>query len=211
MSAEPIDWAAFWDQRYRRDDYAFGQAPNQHLRAQCWRLPAESRVLLPADGEGRNGVYLAGLGHRVTSVDISPLGSAKAQALAAERGVTMDVITADLETWTWPVAAYDAVASIFFHLPPAPRRLVHRAMAAALKPGGVLILEAYHPDQLPLKAQFGSGGPGDVTLLYDEPALVADFEGLAVTELMTGLVTLAEGPLHTGPAAVIRAVLQKPA
>ncbi len=210
MSAEPVDWAAFWDQRYQHDDYAFGLAPNQHLRSQSWRLAATSRVLVPADGEGRNGTYLAALGHQVTSVDISPLGCAKAQALAVERGVDIEVITADLETWDWPVAHYDAVASIFFHLPPGPRHQIHRAMAAALKPGGVLILEAYHPDQLPLKAQFGSGGPGDIALFYDEAALVEDFDGLAMTELMTGLVTLAEGPLHTGPAAVIRAVLHKP-
>ncbi|TAD89051.1 MAG: class I SAM-dependent methyltransferase [Alphaproteobacteria bacterium] len=214
MPAEPpVDWAAFWDQRYNRPDYAFGQEANTHLRSQAWRLAPDSTVLVPADGEGRNGVFLATAGHRVTSVDISPLGCAKAQRLAEQRGVQVTVVQADLEQWSWPVAAagtgVGAVVSIFFHLPPDLRRALHRRMAEALAPGGLIILEGYHPDQIPLKQQYGSGGPGDARLLYTPEMLAEDFHDLSIVELTSGRVTLAEGPLHSGPAAVTRGIWRR--
>lgn len=191
----------FWDQRFAAPGYKYGTAPNTFLREQAPRLAAGSRVLLPGDGEGRNGVWLAQQGHRVLAVDSSAVGLAKARALAAERGVAIDTVCADLADWAPEAAAFDAVVLVYCHLPSALRRRVHRGLAAALKPGGWLLLECFEP------AQRGrpSGGPQDLDLLADLAALREDFAGRLDEQLgWQGETVLDEGPGHQGPARVSR-------
>lgn len=191
----------FWDQTYAAAGYKYGTQPNAFLVWQSQRLLPGSDVLVPGDGEGRNSVWLAQQGHRVTAMDGSPVGLLKGQALASERGVSMATVLGDLADWAPPPAAFDAVVLTFVHLPPAIRTGAHRRLAAGLRPGGLLLLEAFHPQQL----AHSSGGPRDAAMLYTPDLLRGDFHG-ALDELLAwqGEVTLDEGPGHQGKAHVTR-------
>lgn len=197
----------FWDERFAEPGYKYGTAPNAFLREQAAGLADAARVLVPGDGEGRNGVWLAEQGHAVLAVDYSEVGLAKARALAAERGpdtaARLTTQWADLSGWLPPEGAFDAVVLVFCHLPSALRRLAHPRLAAALKPGGRLILEAFHPSQLGRS----SGGPKDVDMLYTLADLRDDFAGLLDETLgWEGEVMLDEGPGHQGAGRVTRYV-----
>ena len=191
----------FWDEQFSAAGYKYGTAPNAFLQAQAGRLPARARILVPGDGEGRNSVWLATLGHEVLALDISTVGLGKARALAAERGVAIETQLADLADWEPEPAGFDAVVLTFVHLPPALRESAHRRLARALRPGGWLILEAFHPSQLGR----GSGGPKQVDLLYRRDDLRADFDGL-IDEVLAEEreCLLDEGPGHQGLAQVTR-------
>lgn len=201
---------SFWDQQFAAPGFKYGTAPNAFLQEQAHRLAPSSTVLVPGDGEGRNGVWLATQGHHVWAVDSSAVGLAKARALAGERGVTIDTVVADLAEWCPPPASVDAVVLIYVHFPPALRTLVHQRMLAALRDGGMLILEAFHPAQLGRT----SGGPKDVSMLYtlemlreDVAAAAADtFEEIVAWE---GETRLDEGPGHQGIANVVRLVVRR--
>lgn len=199
--------ANHWDSKFACNDYVYGTAPNAHLVAQAATLPAGGRVLLPGDGEGRNGVWLARQGFAVTSVDASAVGLDKAHKLAASHGVAITTEQADLRHWSWPTAAFDAVVSIFIHFPAAERPAIHARMAGTLRPGGVLILEAFRPEQL----NHASGGPRDANMLYSADDLRHDFAALDIRSLDETVVALDEGPFHQGLGAVIRLVAVKPA
>jgi SAM-dependent methyltransferase len=191
----------FWDQRFAEPGFKYGTEPNAFLRASAQRLASGSAVLVPGDGEGRNGVWLAEQGHAVTSVDNSSVGLQKAQALATERGVTLTTALVDLADWSPEPASVDAVVLIYVHLPGSIRLRAHRALACGLRPGGWLVLEAFHPQQL----QHASGGPKDVDMLYTPEQLTAEFDGLLRPELAwQGETTLSEGPGHQGLAHVTR-------
>jgi SAM-dependent methyltransferase len=136
-----------WDQRYSSDTYVYGTEPNGFLVTAAARLPP-GKVLCLGEGEGRNAVWLAAQGHEVTAVDASGVGLRKAQRLAAERGVTIATVHADLAAFDIEPGTWDGIVSIFCHLPPALRADVHRRCVAGLRPGGVLLLEAYTPRQL---------------------------------------------------------------
>ncbi len=205
-----IDQAEFWDERYGGEGFAFGTAPNEFLVSQAKHLSPGLRALLPGDGEGRNGVWLAEQGLIVDTVDVSPLGVAKARGLAQERGVEIDAMLADLLTWTWPRDAYDIVAALYIHFFDSDRPTIHRAMLAALKPGGILILEAFRPEQVELQKIHRSGGPKTADMLYSKAKLAEDFTGASILHLEETVVELAEGRRHSGKAAIIRAVVKRP-
>jgi SAM-dependent methyltransferase len=197
----------FWDRRYAEPGYAYGTAPNAFLAGQrAWLRPG-MRALAVADGEGRNGVWLAEQGLEVLAVDASAVGLEKAQALARERGVTLRTVCADLTAWDWPSEEFDLVASIFAHFPPGVRAGLHAQMLRALRPGGALILEAFAPAQL----AYRSGGPSAPEMLYDAPLLRADFAvpGSEIVLLEETVTELDEGPYHRGPAAVVRLVVRR--
>ena len=198
----------FWEQAFDTPHYKYGTEPNAFLRAQAHRLHAGSTVLVPGDGEGRNGVWLARQGHAVLSVDSSAVGLRKARALAAAQGVQLGTLEADLAAWTPAPASADAVVLIYVHLPAVLRSTVHSTLARALRPGGWLLLEAFHPGQL----QYQSGGPKDAALLYTLAQLRTDF-GAVLHEVLAEecTVQLDEGPGHHGPGHVVRWLGQAPA
>ena len=198
---------AQWDARFATQDYAYGTRPNDFLVEVASRLPPGARVLSLGEGEGRNAVYLAGLGHRVSAVDASAVGLAKAQRLAAERGVTLHTQVSDLGDYALQPGAWDAVVIIFCHLPPGLRPRVHREVVDALRPGGLVLLEAYTPAQLGR----GTGGPPVAELLYTAAQLREDFAGLELERLQERERDVVEGRLHTGRAAVVQLVGRKPA
>ena len=135
-----------WQQRFAAPGYLFGTAPNAFLRRQADRVSKGQRALAIADGEGRNGVFLAEQGLDVLSVDFSPLAQAKVRKLAAERGVTLRVEQADIVNWQWPADAFDVVAAIFIQFAtPAEREKIFAGIKHTLKPGGLLLMQGYGP------------------------------------------------------------------
>ena len=196
----------FWDQRYATPGFAYGSAPNDFLAAEVHRLPRHGKVLCLAEGEGRNAVWLAQQGFAVTAVDASPVGLDKAQQLAAERGVVITTVCADLAEYSIPPESWDGIVSIFCHLPPPLRRAVHHACVGRLSRGGVLLLEAYTPRQL----EHQTGGPPQPELLYEPETLRDDFSGLQLQQLQEIVREVCEGAFHTGPGAVVQVIGRKP-
>jgi SAM-dependent methyltransferase len=195
-----------WDDRYSTDDYVYGTEPNDFLREQADLIgEAPKRVLCLADGEGRNGVYLAGLGHWVTSVDASSVGLRKAAQLAEEKGVALTTLNADLTAHEFAPESYDAVVSIFCHLPTAGRPHLHRQVIRALKPGGVLILEAYTPQQVPRD----TGGPDTPDRTPTAAELDAAFAEMEIALSRECEREVVEGRGHTGLGAVVQFIARK--
>ncbi len=199
-----------WDRYYAEEGYIFGTAPNAFLAAEAHRFAPAGRILVPGDGEGRNGVWLAGQGFAVTSVEASAVGVEKARALAAARGVRLDIQNANLDAWRWPVAAFDAVAAIFVHFEPRVRQAMHRRMLAALKPGGVILLEAFTPKHIENRKAGSRGGPPP-EMLYTGAMLREDFTGADIVVLREEEVALDEGTRHQGLAHVVRMAARRAA
>ncbi len=196
-----------WDQRYSEPGYAYGTTPNDFLVSAEQYLPRGGEVLCLAEGEGRNAVYLAAQGHQVTAVDASSVGLNKAQKLAAEYGVTIDTQCADLSVYEPGQACWAGVVSVFCHLPAPARRTLHQKIVHCLRPGGVLLLEAYAPEQL----AYGTGGPPVIELLADMAHLQEELTGLRWQRAWSGVREVVEGCYHTGKAAVIQMIGVKPA
>jgi len=194
-----------WDERFSQVEPVYGEAPNGYLQAQAFRLKPGMKVLVPGDGYGRNGTWLAKQGFVVHTVDLSPVGVERAQKAARAAGLEMSIELGDLSTWKWPVEEFDVVASIFLHLPPEVRVKIHASMLRAVKPGGLVILEAFTPAQL----QYSSGGPKQLDLLYTADMLRGDFAPAEALELEEKEISLEEGHMHRGPAAVVRGVFRK--
>ena len=189
-----------WQGRYAAPDYVFGEEPNHFLAAQKALLPKKGKVLAVADGEGRNGVWLARQGLDVLSLDFSPNGQAKARALAAKRGTKLDFEIADVHEWAYPAETYDVVVEIFTQFSdPAQRALKWAGMKRALKAGGLLLLEGYSPKQL----DYGTGGPKFLDHLYTREMLEEAFGGFSKIEIEAYDRQMAEGTAHAGMAAVI--------
>ena len=198
--------AQFWDERFDDEDYRYGQQPNAFLAQEVpvWLRPGQ-RVACLGDGEGRNGVWLAQQGLEVTSVEPSTRGIQKIQALAAARGVSLRAVQGLVPGAALAHGEYDAVVLIYVHAAGEQRRALHAEAQALLAPGGVVLLEAFTPDQL----EHTSGGPRDVSMLYTAELLAKDFQGLQVQSLQEVSTTLDEGPGHQGPARVVRLVAKK--
>lgn len=200
----------FWDQQFAQPGYKYGVQANRFLRQQAHRLKPDSDVLLPGDGEGRNSVWLAEQGHYSIALDNSATGLAKAVQLAQARGVGINTVHADLEHWMPQADSADALVLTFVHLPVAWRAVAHQRLASTLRPGGWLILEAFHPQQL----QHQSGGPKAPAMLYSLDLIRADFSqtpGVCLQEALAweGEAVLDEGPGHQGLAHLTRFVAQR--
>ena len=195
-----------WNDRYNTPDYVYGESPNDFLARHYSRIP-KGKVLCLAEGEGPNAVFLARQGYQVTAVDASDVGLNKAQRLAQKHGVTIHCVHADLAEYDLGSTQWDGIVAIFCHLPPAVRQRVHQQVPQALKRGGVFLLEAYTPRQL----KFGTGGPGDITLLMDKRTLQDELQGLEFEHLKELERDVVEGTFHTGRAAVVQVVAVNPA
>lgn len=193
-----------WDERYSTAEYVYGTEPNGFLVEHAGLL--RGPVLSLAEGEGRNGVFLAGQGLTVHGVDSSAVGLAKAQALAAARGVSLHVEQADLAEFVPACAAYGAVVSIFAHVPGAVRTRLYPLLVDCLQPGGLLLLEAYSLAQLPRT----TGGPKDPDLLMSVDAIRCGFAGLEPVLLQELTREVHEGRLYTGLASVVQFIGRKP-
>ncbi len=192
-----------WDERYASDQYVYGTEPNAFLAEHASRLCGP--VLSLAEGEGRNGVYLATLGLEVLGVDSSAVGLAKARALASARGVQIHTEVADLATFNPPPGHYGAVVSIFAHLPGAIRQRLYPLVEQSLKPGGLLLLEAYSQAQIARN----TGGPKDLDMLMSVAKIEQAFPQLEPILLRELSRDVSEGNLHTGMADVVQFIGRK--
>jgi len=194
-----------WDERYGEAGFAYGTDPNDFLASSLQQLPPTGTVLCLGDGEGRNSVFLAQQGYTVTAVDSSSVGLEKAKALAAERGVTITTCNADLADYQLPENTYDAIISIFCHLPPPVRRQLHCQIPSSLKKGGVFLLEGYTPRQL----DHGTGGPPIKDLLIEIVDLQQELQQLHIVHGTELEREIHEGRLHTGFGAVAQLIARK--
>ena len=206
--AEFDDARAVWDRRFASaDGLLFGAEPNAWLAEHQGLLPAGGRVLCVADGESRNGVFLAAAGFRVTAFDISPVAVDKGRALAAERGVNIELRVADAASWRFEPDAFDAVVAIFIQFagPELRSRLVE-GFRRTIRPGGVLVVEGYGERQL----RYRTGGPGIPENLYQMRRLLAAFPGWEILASRDADIVLSEGKAHSGISHSVAAVLRKP-
>ncbi len=192
---------AFWDEKYEQVDLRFGEAPNVYLTEQVGLVAEGGTVLCVGDGEGRNGVWLAERGFEVTALEPSGIGRARIEALAAKRGVNVEVVAEAMPSEALVGRTFDAVVLVFVHMPEAMRKVVHAQVKRLLAPGGVVLLEAYTPAQLESAAR---GGPSDPGLMYSQEILKGDFEGLFMEHLEETTVELDEGVSHQGASHVVR-------
>ncbi|HEX3938954.1 MAG TPA: class I SAM-dependent methyltransferase [Xanthobacteraceae bacterium] len=195
-----------WETRFSGPGYAFGKEPAAFLKAQAHRLPASGKALSIADGEGRNGVWLAERGLDVLAIDFSPTALQKSRALAAERGVTLATELADVMAWRWPAEAYDVIVAIFIQfVTPAERSTLFDNMKHALKPGGLLLLHGYRPEQL----RYRTGGPQEADHMYTRALLEAAFGDMKQIEIFEHDSVVSEGSSHVGMSALIDLVAIK--
>lgn len=199
--SDPSPAQAMWDERYRAKDYVYGTEPNGFLRCHLDQIPAGD-VLCLADGEGRNSVFLAERGWRVTAIDLSEVGVAKARALARERGVEVNFIVHDLRIFDLGIENYDAVTSIFAHMPPKIRTDLHARVVAALRPRGVFLLEAYRPEQI----SRGTGGPSLPEMMMTLEELRRDLSSLDLVWTSELERDIREGLGHQGVGSVVQVI-----
>lgn len=200
------DQRAFWNERFSGSDYLFGTEPNAFLASQRERLKPGMRALAIADGEGRNGVFLARHGLEVLATDFSPIALEKAAKLAAAAGVTLTTECVDLMNWDWGAPRFDLVAAIFVQFTgPAERSRMFANIKHVLKPGGLLLLEGYRPKQL----EYASGGPSEVENLYTRELLMREFADMEMLHFAEYDAELSEGDRHRGMSALIDLVARK--
>ncbi|WP_283743308.1 class I SAM-dependent methyltransferase [Sideroxydans sp. CL21] len=198
--------SSIWNERYAGDDYHFGTEPNAFLVSQQSLLKPGMSCLAVADGEGRNGVWLAGHGLDVLSVDSSSVAQEKAAKLARERGVTVKFEQVDLAQWAWGENRFDMVAAIFIQFaPPDLREQMFAHIKRCLKPGGLLLLQGYTPRQL----HYRTGGPSQAENLYTEALLRSAFDDMQILHLREHDDIISEGSGHSGMSALIDLVARK--
>lgn len=195
----------FWNQRYAEPGFAYGLEPNLFLKEQVERLPDEAKILVPADGEGRNAIFLARQGFEVVSFDASEVGVQKARTLAEQHGLEIDARACSAQDFDFGESRYDAVALIFFHAPPEVRRYVHKQTLKCLKPNGLVLLNAFSVEQLGRE----SGGPKNKQMLFTEELLREDFSSCSKLTVQSYTASLNEGPYHRGEACLLSLVGSK--
>ncbi len=197
------------DERYKEHEFAYGKEPNIFFKEWVSKLEP-GNILMPADGEGRNGVFAAKLGWKVTSFDLSKEGKSKALELAKENGVTIEYIVGDLEQLDFERNIFDAIGLVFAHFSAEKKSIFHRKLNGYLKTGGVIIFEAFSKRQIEYKKINPQvGGPDDINMLYSKQEIMSDFKNYEILMLEEEEILLNEGKYHIGKGSVIRFVGRK--
>lgn len=200
-----------WDERYKEQEFAYGKAPNLFFKEWLPKFEPGS-ILMPADGEGRNGVFAATLGWKVTSFDLSIEGQSKALQLAKENRVSLEYIVGDFEQLTFEKETFDVMGLVCAHFPAEKKSIFHKKLNDYLRPGGIIIFEAFSKSHLHLnKLDPKVGGPKDIDELYSIAEIIADFKNYEVLLLAEEEIFLSEGEYHNGKGSVIRFVGRKAA
>lgn len=201
------DATQFWNERFDKKEFIFGKEPNEYLVEQASRyLNPKSSVLCIADGEGRNGVWLAKQGMRVTGFDVSDIALAKANQFAKENQVNIQYSLCDTDGFDWQANSYDAVIGIFIQFAdPEMRARIFKQVHQTLKPGGLFILQGYTPKQL----EYRTGGPSLIEHLYTEEMIRELSQGLEILNIQCYEKELSEGARHTGMSALLGMVAKK--
>lgn len=197
-------WTDRWNDRYSKDEFAYGEHPNNYLREQLEKLNAGT-ILFPAEGEGRNAVFAASLGWKVSAFDISAEGKKKALLLAERNNVTIDYRVGDLQTLNYKAGQFDAIALIYAHFPADIKSLYHKTLDNYLRKGGFIIFEAFSKGHLDyISKNEKVGGPKDIAMLFSIDELKSDFGNYEIIELAEKEIELQEGLFHNGKGSVIR-------
>ena len=199
-----LKYKKFWEDKYKNPDFAYGKEPNVFFKEQIQNLKSGS-ILLPADGEGRNGVFAAKLGWQVTAIDLSEEGKQKALQLASEQLVNIEYIVDDIEEAELPIKSFDAIALIYAHFSPWKISTIHQKLSRLVKDNGTIIFEAYSKNHLEYReANPKVGGPNDIEMLFSIEQIREDFKGFDIKLLEEKEVFLNEGLFHNGKGSVIR-------
>ncbi|WP_294965762.1 class I SAM-dependent methyltransferase [uncultured Flavobacterium sp.] len=203
------NWTQRWDDRYKSEEFAYGEEPNNYLKEQLEKLNP-STILFPAEGEGRNAVFAAKLGWKVSAFDISEEGKNKAIKLAEANNVSIDYQVGELETLDFHEEQFDAVALIYAHFPAEIKSEIHQQLDALLRKNGIIIFEAFSKKHLEYVTQNEKvGGPKDIESLFSIEEIKTDFTNYEIIELEEKEIELSEGLFHNGTGSVIRFVGRK--
>jgi len=202
-------WTGRWNERYSKEEFAYGEQPNNYLKEQLQKLDPGT-ILFPAEGEGRNAVFAAKLGWTVSAFDISVEGKKKALRFAENNNVTIDYQVDELQNLHYNTGQFDAIALIYAHFPAEIKSFYHRSLDQYLRKGGVVIFEAFskrHLDYLATNEKVG--GPKDIEMLFSIDEIKSDFENYEIVDLKEKEIELNEGLFHNGKGSVIRFVGRK--
>lgn len=201
----------FWNERFGRPEYVYGQLPNEYVKEKLSALSSPGKILFPCEGEGRNAVYAAQQGWEAEAFDQSEEGKRKAELLAGDKGVSISYTPGDVEEVEYPAAGFDVLALIYAHFPEGKRREYHQKLISYLKKGGYLIIEGFSKKHTAnQKLNPNAGGPRDIGMLYDLEELKHDFTGFDFIEAYETETVLSEGEYHKGKADVVRILAQAP-
>ena len=202
-------WVNRWNDRYSTDEFAYGEEPNHYLKEQLEKL-ATGAILFPAEGEGRNAVFAAKSGWKVSAFDISAEGKNKALQLAAANGVTIDYQVGELQDLNYSDAQFDAIALIYAHFPAEIKSAIHQTLDRYLRKGGLIIFEAFSKNHLEYLAKNEKvGGPKELDMLFSIDEIKSDFANYEIIALEEKEIELNEGLFHNGQGSVIRFVGRK--
>ena len=202
-------WTERWNDRYSKEEFAYGEAPNNYLKEQIEKLSA-GKILFPAEGEGRNAVFAARLGWTVSAFDISDEGKNKAIRFAEANNVTIDYQVGELESLNYQSEQFDVIALIYAHFPAAIKSAIHKTLDQYLRKGGIIIFEAFSKKHLEYLAKNDKvGGPKDIESLFSIEEIQSDFPNYEIIELEEKEIELNEGIFHNGTGSVIRFVGRK--
>jgi len=202
-------WTQRWDDRYKSEEFAYGEEPNNYLKEQIKKLEIGT-ILFPAEGEGRNAIFAAKLGWKVSAFDISEEGRNKALLLAEKNNVSIDYQIGELETLDFHTAQFNAIALIYAHFPAAIKSEIHTQLDKLLKKDGIIIFEAFSKKHLEYVAKNEKvGGPKDIESLFSIEEIKADFPNYEIIELEEKEIELSEGLFHNGTGSVIRFIGRK--
>jgi 2-polyprenyl-3-methyl-5-hydroxy-6-metoxy-1,4-benzoquinol methylase len=202
-------WTERWNDRYSKEEFAYGKQPNNYLKVQLEKLPVGT-ILFPAEGEGRNAVFAANLGWKVSAFDISVEGRKKACHLAETSKVTIDYQVGELQTLHYNTEQFDVLALIYAHFPADIKSAYHKTLDQYLRKDGLVIFEAFskrHIDYVSKNPKVG--GPSDLPSLFSIDELKTDFANYEIIELVEKEIELSEGLFHDGIGSVIRFVGKK--
>jgi SAM-dependent methyltransferase len=190
-----------WDDRYSSEEYIYGTSPNEFFKLEVEKIPI-GKILLPAEGEGRNAVFAATLGWDVTAFDSSLIGKNKAEKLATINKVSINYLLSDFDKFETEENSFDCISLIYSHIPESIRKKAHKNLIKYLKPGGILLLEGFSKNQI----NNNSGGPKKIEMLFSKEILLDDFSSLSKVTIYEEDIQLNEGQLHKGNASVVRLV-----
>jgi SAM-dependent methyltransferase len=202
-------WTDRWNDRYSKDEFAYGEEPNNYLKEQLEKL-AIGKILFPAEGEGRNAVFAASLGWNVSAFDISIEGKKKALRLAANHHVSIDYQVGELQSLDFNDEQFDAIGLLYAHFPAGIKSLYHKTLNHYVREGGYIIFEAFSKKHIDYLSQNEKvGGPKEIAMLFSMDEITSDFSNYDILELTEKEIVLNEGQYHIGKGSVLRFVGRK--
>ncbi|MBK8365074.1 MAG: class I SAM-dependent methyltransferase [Bacteroidetes bacterium] len=203
------NWVKSWDDRYSKEEFVYGEEPNNFLREQLQKLKP-GKILFPAEGEGRNAVFAATKGWDVYAFDISSVGKHKAEELAKKNNVKIKYEVGGLQSLNYKPESFDVIALIYAHFPAEIKSEYHKTLGNYLKKGGIIIFEAFSKKHLEYISRNESvGGPREIEMLFSKEEIQSDFNNFEIIELDEKVIQLNEGSFHNGEGSVIRFIGRK--